>query len=195
MQPISLKYAGVTCCMLLLLCLSVANLYAQRKEITYKDNKLVLFVHTKDTTEVVNPLTGEEKFVVTSKSDDVISLNREKVHKTDDEQAIETLKRAIEQKIKATAGKLGKATYNYYTETVVINKQGEVVYVQPGSIYPISVVDIDGKEKQPKIPDDVRTQLNEEIVQIIESTKVPPIKVDGEPVNVVVHINGNFVVE
>jgi hypothetical protein len=195
MQPISLKYAGVTCCMLLLLCLSVANLYAQRKEITYKDNKLVLFVHTKDTTEVVNPLTGEEKFVVTSKSDDVLSLNREKVHKTDDEQAIETLKHAIEQKIKATVGKLGKATYNYYTETVVINKQGKVVYVQPGSIYPISVVDIDGKEKQPKIPDDVRTQLNEEIVQIIESTKVPPIEVDGEPVNVVVHINGNFVVE
>ncbi len=190
-----LKYTGVTCCMLFLLCISATKLYAQRKEITYKDNKLVLMVHPKDTTEVVDPLTGEEKIVVTSKSDDVLSLNAERVHTIDDEQAIATLRNAIEQKIMAIAGKLGKATYNYYTETVVINKQGKVVFVQPGSIYPISVVDIDGKEKQPKIPEDVRTQLNEEIAQIIESTKVAPIEVDGEPVNVVVHINGNFVVE
>lgn len=181
--------------MLFLLCISATKLYAQRKEITYKDNKLVLMVHPKDTTEVVDPLTGEEKIVVTSKSDDVLSLNAERVHTIDDEQAIATLRNAIEQKIMAIAGKLGKATYNYYTETVVINKQGKVVFVQPGSIYPISVVDIDGKEKQPKIPEDVRTQLNEEIAQIIESTKVAPIEVDGEPVNVVVHINGNFVVE
>lgn len=195
MYPGMFNYRFAKYSVLLLLCLSSLSLDAQRKEITYKDNKLVLFVHPRDTNLVMDPLTGEEKHIITRKSDDVLSLNAERVHKIDDEQAVEMLRNAIEEKIMATVGKLGKATYNYYTETVVINKQGKVVYVRPGNIYPISVVDIDGKEKQPNIPDDVRTQLNEEVAQIIESTKVPPIEIDGEPANVAVHINGNFVVE
>lgn len=195
MQPISLKYAGVTCGMLLLLCLSATNLYAQRKEITYKGNKVVLFVHPKDTTEVMDPLTGEEKFIITSKSDDVLSLNTEKVHKIDDERTVAILTNAVEQKIATAARKLDKATYHYYAETVVINKQGKVVYLQPGSIFPISVVDLDGKKIQPQIPKYVQTELNSEIAKIIESTKIPPVEVKGEAVNVVVHVNGSFVVE
>lgn len=195
MQPISLKYAGVTCCMLLLLCLSATNLYAQRKEITYKDNKLVLFVHPRDTSLVMDPLTGEEHHVITRKNDDVLSLNAERVYKIDDEQAIELLRKAIEKNIASTAKKLDKATYQYFTETVVINKKGKVVYLQHGGIYPVRVVDVDGKEKPNRITDDVRTELIEEIAKVIEATNVPPIKVEGEPVNAVVHVTGSFIVE
>lgn len=199
MQPISLKYAGVACNMLLLLCLSATNLYAQKKEVIHRDNHLVLMEHPKDTTDVVNPLTGEEAQVITRRSDDVLSLNKEKVHKCTPEEAEATvtlLSNAVEEKTKNVAKQLSKGTYNYYAETVVINKQGKVVYLEPGYVYREKVVDIDGKEvKNPEIPASVQTQLRDYITEIIEYTDVPPIKKEGEVVNAVVHVNGSFVVE
>lgn len=180
---------------LFLMCLSSLSLHAQRKEITYKDNNLVLFVHPKDTSVVMDPLTGEEKFVVTSKSDDVLSLNREKVHRIEDEEVLGVLRNAIEKHITSSAQKLDKATYHYYTETVVINKKGNIVYLQPGGIFPVSVIDIDGKEISNNLTKDMQVKLMDEIVKVIESTKVPPVEVDGEPVNIVAHVNGSFIVE
>ncbi|HYD22095.1 MAG TPA: hypothetical protein VEB40_11515 [Flavipsychrobacter sp.] len=194
MQSKRLGHTGVLCS-ILLLCLSSLNVYAQRKEVNHKDNLVVLMVHPKDTSIVVDPLTGEEKFVVTSKSDDVLSLNREKVHRTDDGQAIEILKQAVEERISGIPKQLDKGTYNYYIETIVINKEGRVAYLQPGNIFPVRIVDLDGNDVTPQIADDVRHLLNGEIAQAIESVKMPPIEMDGEPVNAVVHLNGSFIVE
>lgn len=199
MQPISFKYTIVASGMLLLLCLSATNLYAQRKEATYKGNKLVLMEHPKDTSIVEDPITGEERYVITTKTDDVLSLNKEKVHKcTPDEEAtaIETLTNAVEQRIKDATQQLGQGSYNYYVHTVVINKKGKVAYMQPGYIHRVRVTGMDGEEiKKPEITADQQEQITNNIAEIIESTHVPPILKDGEPANVVVHINGSFVVK
>ena len=199
MQPISFKYTIVASGMLLLLCLSATNLYAQRKEVTYKDNNLVLMEHPKDTSIVEDPITGEERHVITTKTDDVLSLNKEKVHKcTPDEEAvaIETLTNAVEQKIKDAAKQLGEGSYNYYVHTVVINKKGNVAYMEPGYIHRVRVTGIDGEEiKKPEITADQQERIRNNIAEIIEHTQVEPIIKDGEPANVVVHINGGFVVK
>lgn len=199
MQPISFKYVIVASAMLLLSCLSVTNLHAQRKEVTYKNNQLVLMVHPKDTSIVEDPITGEQRPVITTKNDDVISLNREKVHKcTPDEEAaaIATLTNAVEQKIKNAAQQLGEGSYNYYVHTVVINKKGNVAYLQPGSIYRIMVTGMDGEEiAHPKITADQRVQISNNIAEIIEHTRVEPIMKNGDLINVVVDINGSIVVK
>lgn len=195
MQPTTLRYSGVICGLLLLLCLLATTTHAQRKEVNYKDNLVVLMIHPKDTSVVVDPLTGEEKFVLTSKSDDVLSLNREKVYRTDDEHVIELLKQAVEERISGIPKQLDKGTYNYYVETVVINKRGDVAYIQPGSVFPVRVTDLDGRDVTPAITDGIQQLLNDEIAHAVESAKVPPVEQDGEPVNVVVHLNGSFVIE
>ena len=195
MYPKPLNYRIAAYGILFLLCLSSLSLLAQRKEITYKDNKLVLFVHPKDTSVVIDPLTGEEKFVVTSKSDDVLSLDAERVHRMENEQVIELLKQAVEERISGIPTQLEKGTYNYYVETVVINKQGEVAYQQPGNVFPVQVTDLDRKDATPMLTDAMRQLLNDEITRAVESAKVPPVQKDGKPVNIVVHLNGSFVVE
>lgn len=195
MQPTTLRYSGVICCLLFLLCLLTITTYAQRKEVSYKDNLVVLMIHPKDTSIVVDPLTGEEKFVLTSKSDDVLSLNREKVYRMDDEHVIELLKQAVEERISGIPRQLDKGTYNYYVETIVINKRGEVAYQQPGSVFSVRVTDLDGKDVTPTLTDGMRQLLNDEIAHAVESAKVPPVEKDGKPVNIVVHLNGSFVVE
>ena len=196
MKPLQLNYTGVAFTALLLF-LSVAA-YAQKEKLTYKGNVFEIQTFAKDTTEVMDPVTGKTSMVVTSRQDAILSMNGVQVFPAgSDEQATivrDELAKEVAQTLRKSERKLGSGTYNFSVDNIVIDSRGIIVYQQPAYIRRVQVIGMDGSAATTELTTEERARVQNKIKDILENMTITPLAKEGKPVISTVDITGDFVI-
>lgn len=196
MKPLQLNYTGVAFTALLLF-LSVAA-YAQKEKLTYKGNVFEIQTFAKDTTEVMDPVTGKTSMVVTSRQDAILSMNGVQVFPAgSDEQATivrDELAKEVVQTLRKSERKLGSGTYNFSVSNIVIDSRGKIVYQQPAYIRRVQVIGMDGSAATTELTTEERARVQNKIKDILENMTITPLAKEGKPVISTVDITGDFVI-
>ncbi len=195
MKPLQLNYTGVAFTALLLF-LSVAA-YAQKEKLTYKGNVFEIQTFAKDTTEVMDPVTGKTSMVVTSRQDAILSMNGVQVFPAgSDEQATivrDELAKEVVQTLRKSERKLGSGTYNFSVSNIVIDSRGKIVYLEPAYIRRVQVIGMDGSAATTELTTEERARVQNKIKDILENMTITPLAKEGKPVISTVDITGDFV--
>lgn len=172
------------------------------KTISYKGNTIVFKTYPGDSTEVINPLTGEEALVVTRMMDSAITLNGTPIisfRKSNDarlESYNQKLSKKINKKITKDAKVLGAGSYNYSLDNIILNTDGTPVFVQAGSISRIPVIGLDGKPLRPQTIDKKTEEaLLNTIKEIVTSTKLPSYTIDGDKKIICFSLSSTFEIQ
>ena len=196
MKPLQLNYTGVAFTALLLF-LSVAA-YAQKEKLTYKGNVFEIQTFAKDTTEVMDPVTGNTSMVVTSRQDAILSMNGVQVFPAgSDEQATivrDELAKEVVQTLRKSERKLGSGTYNFSVSNIVIDSRGKIVYLEPAYIRRVQVIGMDGSAATTELTTEERARVQNKIKDILENMTITPLAKEGKPVISTVDITGDFVI-
>lgn len=196
MKPLQLNYTGVAFTALLLF-LSVAA-YAQKEKLTYKGNVFEIQTFAKDTTEVMDPVTGKTSMVVTSRQDAILSMNGVQVFSAGgDEQATivrDELAKEVTQTLRKSERKLGSGTYNFSINNIVIDSRGKIVYLEPAYIRRVQVIGMDGSAATTELTTEERARVQNKIKDILENMTITPLAKEGKPVISTVDIKGDFVI-
>jgi len=171
-------------------------------KITYKGNVFELQEFPADTVQVMDPVTGEYKYVITRRDGPgfIKKMNNEEVYNTSHQDATIEM-RNTENKIKMEVGialssytkKLGNGNYVYDLDNVVVDKNGKIVYYELQGIEPYMNRYGQNADETP-IPDDVKTEIDKVIVKTLEQTKAEQLVIDGKPQVYSIRVQDNFTV-
>lgn len=171
-------------------------------KITYKGNVFELQEFPPDTSIVVDPVTGEERIIITRMDGPgfIKKMNNEEVYNTSHQGATIEMRNS-ENRLKVEIGlalsnyvkKLGKGNYVYDLDNVVVDKKGKIVYYELQGIEPYMNRYGQNADETP-VPDDVRTEIDKMIVKTLEQTKAEQLVIDGKPQIYSIRIQDNFTV-
>ena len=172
--------------------------YVRHKMINYKGNAFEIQTFAKDTTEVMDPVTGKTSMVVTSRQDVVLSMNGvQTVPAGNDEQATivrDELAKEVAQTLRKSERKLGSGTYNFSVSNIVIDSRGKIVYQQPAYIRRVQVIGMDGSAATTELKTEERARVQNKIKDILENMTITPLAKEGKPVISTVDIKGDFII-
>lgn len=175
--------------------------------INYKGKTFIFTgVVAPDTTVVEDPITGEEKYVITTRDPILLTMNGVAIYNAGEQDDIEEINNA-KQKLNSSINIILKnqckqldipaGGYTYHIANIVVDKQGDIVYLEPSTkiLSPITVYDLGGNEIiRQQISEEANKKLIAEIVKAVEMTNVGKMVMDNESKVYTFHLSGDYTV-
>ncbi|MCB9045384.1 MAG: M56 family metallopeptidase [Chitinophagales bacterium] len=160
-------------------------------KVTYKGNTIVFSeASAPDTVMVQDPRTDEIRMVISRIDPKPLTLNGEDIFIDDQHDLTETedVKSKLNDKINnilsdvSQNGEIPTGSYNYYINHLIVDKNGNIVYMEPFKkvLIPINVYDINGKDITPQpLTDELNTRITNAIIKEFETSKVATLTINN----------------
>lgn len=189
-----------------LLCFTQNNLlFAQEKKVEgnniyYKGNTIELTEKMPDDTVYVSdPVTGEIQMVITSLTPSPAKLNGvdlyKKYYRSSNlpplfEETIEHIKTEIKKNLNDALNTMEEGSFRYAIENLIVDQKGKIIYYElakTGSAFRFA----NGGENY-DLQEDVRNNIEQKIVNVLDNLKVDFFLENGKPVPYIIFVDDYF---